>query len=592
MRFTAVDFLSGIVSRINRNILSLGDTGKSVKRDFDDMSRHITLGLKSIAVSAYALNKIRPGVAAAGDLQEAMIDVRMNLMESGKDAKVLNAELARVKSTAIAASKVAPFSAQEVVEIENTFLKAGLALNDVTAKGGAAWAATALATITKEAPALIANSMVTMAVPFNLKGSQFGELANWLQKVDMASVTNVPELMEGMKYTAGSAAMLRVSVWDTAKALGVIAQSGLRGSMGGTALNDFLTRLNGHSRETRRVMAGLNQYLKSNGSSPLEFWDKQGKLKALPTIINDLRQSMGKLNDKNKTYVLEKIFGEQGMRAAVALMKEGAGSWEEVGKSIGKAASLEDKMTERLKGFNANVKALSGTTRTTLASLFDPMLKPLSMALGMLNEIVAKVGQLADRSPLAATAVSGGAGAAVLGAGAYGVYRLARGGLAGKRVLSGLGGVSGIFKRFGSLGVGVAEGKAMEAAAGITPVFVTNWPADLGGIGNTLPTPGSKFSIPPWLPGAGILAALVAGVPISKYLSDKSRENGFGSGTISHDSRMYEVMGIGARGQAKNDIRLEVNIDGNGRISTITNGLNNSITTLPRGSFFNMAKAH
>ncbi|MDD5676335.1 MAG: phage tail tape measure protein, partial [Chitinivibrionales bacterium] len=227
LQFTAIDMLKGVVARVRNSITSLGDASKEVKRDFDDMSRHMTTGLKAIAASWYALNKIKPGIMAAGDLQEAMINVRMNLMESGKDAAALNRELADVRSTAIGVSKIAPFSATDVVGIENVFLKAGLKIQDVVGKRGAAYAATALATLSGELPDVIAEAMVMMSTPFNVKGSQFGDLADFIQRVDAASATTIPELMEGMKYLSGTAASMKLSWQDTLKLQGLVAQSGL-----------------------------------------------------------------------------------------------------------------------------------------------------------------------------------------------------------------------------------------------------------------------------------------------------------------------------------------------------------------------------
>jgi len=584
IQITAIDMLSGVVKRVRDSVLSLGGASNQVKKDFDDMNRHITAGLKSVAVSAYALNKVKPGVTVAGDLQEAMIDVRLNLMESGKAAKALDDELAKVRSTAIDVSKVAPFSAQEVVGIENTFLKAGLSLKDVTAQGGAAWAATALATISKEAPAAIADAMVTMATPFNVKGGQFGELADWIQKVDAASVTTIPELMEGMKYVAGTAAVMKVSWQDTIRALGVVAQSGLRGSMGGTALNDFLIRLNGTSRETRRIMKELNEYLAGKGGSKVEFFDKAGKLKPVTTIINDLRQAMSKLNDRQKMFVTEKIFGEQGARAALALIKEGEGSWEKIGEQIKNAASIQDKMNERLKGFNANLKALGGTSKTTIATLFDPLLAPLSKVAAYLNDIVANIGKIAEERPTVAKAVSYGAAGIAAGAGLYGAYRLIRGGFSGLSVLKGLGGTA----------AGIAGGLAVQAATGVTPVFVTNWPA--GGI-PTVTTPtetlkkigGKAIPALRWLASGtgalttGLAGAAVVGGGTGLYSAYDALTGGSGKNWISespiwngwYGEKIYELLNSQQKEkpEVKNNINLNIKIDKEGRIFTYTDDL-------------------
>jgi len=513
LQFSAIDMVSGIAARVRNSIMSLGSASKEVKKDFDEMSRQITTGLKAIAASAYMINKIRPGVAAAGELQEAMIDVKMNLMESGKNAADLNKELAEVRRTAVDVSKVAPFGAKEVVDIENVFLKAGLKIQDVVGKRGAAYAATALATLSKELPETIAESMVMMSTPFNVKGSQFGELADFIQRVDAASATTIPELMEGMKYLSGTAAAMKLSWQDTLKLQGLVAQSGLRGSMGGTSLNAFLIRLTGGTRGVKHMLLKINAMLEGRGAKPLEFFDKQGKLKTIPAIIDNMRQAMKKLTDQEKMVVMQRVFGDEGARAAIALIKEGDASWESFGQSVERAADITKKMDERLKGLNANIKALAGTSKTTLAALFDPLLAPLAKVLSMLNDVVGKIGEIADKGPVLSGIFSGGLTVGALGVGAYGLYKLIKGGMAGSRVLKGMGGLKGMLAGMGGTAAGIAKGKAVEAATGVQPVFVTNWPA--GGLGASTGIPAVIK-----IPGAAKLAALAgAGMTIGSIIA-------------------------------------------------------------------------
>jgi len=515
LQFTAIDVVSGIAARVSRSIANLGASSQKVKHDFDEMTRHITTGLKAIAASAYLVNKIRPGITAAGDLQEAMIDVRMNLMESGKNAQTLSAELADIRRTAVDVAKIAPFSATDVVAIENVFLKAGLKIQDVVGKRGAAYAATALSTLSKEPPDVIAEAMVMMATPFGIKGGQFGELADFIQRVDAASATTIPELMEGMKYLSGTAAEMKLSWQDTLKLQGMMAQSGLRGSMGGTALNAFLTRLTGGTREVKRLMPQINAMLAGRGAKPLKFFDKQGNMKTIPDIIDTMRQAMKKLNDQEKLIVMNRIFGDQGARAALALIREGEGSWQSFGDAVERAATLEDKMNERLEGLNANIKTLAGTARTTLAALFDPLLAPLTKTFKLLNDITGKIGEVAGEQKALSYGVSGGVVAGALTLGAYGIYKLIKGGKLGASVLKGMGGFKGLFAGLGSTGAGIAKGKAVEAATGVTPVFVTNWPTGgIGGATGILPGliigGGGMLKILPLLKAVGTLAAITA----------------------------------------------------------------------------------
>ncbi len=620
IQITAVDMLSGIVSRMKQSILGLGEAGKKVQKDFDDMTSHISTGLKAIAVSSYALTKIRPGIRVAGDLQEAMINVRMNLMEAGKSAKDLDSELAQVRGTAIEISKVAPFSAQDVVEIQNTLLKAGLQMKDVIGKGGAAWAATALATITGEAPQVIGESLVSIASPFNIKGSGYGEVADFLQKVDTASVTSVPELVEGLKYVAGTAANMKISLQDTATAMGAMSQQGLRGTMAGTSLNQFFLRLNAITPMSRKAMQHMG----------LSFYDLNGKLKPLPVIIEQLREKFGKLSDQKKMFFLEKIFDTEGARAALALMHEGEGSWEAVTGSIRKGVSLQDKMNTRLTGFNANLKALASTAKTTLATLFDPMLKPLTKVLATLNDIVFKVGEFHEKNKEFAAIETGAVGAVAVGAGALGLYHILKGGAAGARVLKGLGGMKGILSNLGGTAAGVAEGKVVQAATGVAPVFITNWPANFGGgavdaaaaaagaggiLGNmkrVLTTSGMTVAAA----GYGTSALMAIGVAAAGYalgsganwLLNKIPDSWSGGkaktwGEVIYDKthsqserdrqrdellrELYTARqkhDKAAEKKIANEIKIFLNVDQNGRMTAKTEGMNNKID-LPRGDF-------
>jgi hypothetical protein len=60
--------------------------------------------------------------------------------------------------------------------------------------------------------------------------------------------------------------------------------------------------------------------------------------------------------------------------------------------------------------------------------------------------------------------------------------------------LRSIGGVRGLFGGVASAGIGIAEGKAVEAATGVTPVFVTNWPGGFSGIGETIAAAGGGYA--------------------------------------------------------------------------------------------------
>ena len=466
LQLTAVDMLSGVLSVVNRHIQSLGESGKKVQRDFEVMSGSITRGLKAIAVASYAAHKAMGGIHAAGDLQEAMIDVKMDLMRSGQAAADLNTKLAQVRSTAVSIQAVTPFSSQDVVEVEGTLMKAGLHMKDVVGKGGAAWAASALATITHTLPNEMAEALVHTAVPFHITGEGYGALADQLQRVATAGGTKVPDLMEGMKYVAGQAASMRVDLQDVLTSMGVLSKAGLEGGVAGESLNHFLIMLNGATPESRKYMHALG----------ITAYNAQGHIKPMIDIINQLRQSFSRLTDQQKQMAALKMFGLRGERVANALLNTGDYGFEGITEHMKEEISLQEKMDERMKGFNANVQALKTTWQSTLATMYGPFLNPLTKGLQLLNDIAAKMGEIGEKHKALTSVFSGSLAAGAVAAGGFGIYELGKGVGAGSRVLKGIGGLKGLLKGVAGTGAGIAEGKAVQAATGVTPVFVTNWP--------------------------------------------------------------------------------------------------------------------
>jgi len=207
----------------------------------------------------------------------------------------------------------------------------------------------------------------------------------------------------------------------------------------------------------------------------LSFFD-QGKFVGMDESIKRLRVAMKKIPDDQKRMIaLQKIFGEEGQRAALGFLnaKKGFNEIEIAGQG---ALSMAQKLAIWGTGFNASMEKLTGTTRSTLATLFDPMLGPLTAAVDKTNELTGALGAYAEKHKAVSQGTSYGLGALALGAGAYAAYKLTRGGISGSRVLKAVLGKGGAT----STAAGIARGKAIQAATGVQPVFVTNFPEGFG----------------------------------------------------------------------------------------------------------------
>jgi TP901 family phage tail tape measure protein len=222
----------------------------------------------------------------------------------------------------------------------------------------------------------------------------------------------------------------------------------------------------------------------------VSFYTKGGAEKRNPVdILIDIKKQYDKLNtERARDKYLDRAFGKsdldtiKGVRALLA-----DGSLEQLRKwadQTEKSAGLIDR--EFSKGVN-NAVDQTGRLKNTLREAADSFAQPINDSISRLI----KYGL--DKKDAGGLELSGGE---IIGGGVGLAFGAALAGRYGPKLLGGL------TKRFGSTAAGVAEGAALEAATGVQPVFVVNWPATLGiGGGDLLGTTAK---------GGGLLAALAA----------------------------------------------------------------------------------
>ena len=281
-------------------------------------------------------------------------------------------------------------------------------------------------------------------------------------------------------------------------------------------------------------------------------------------------------------------------------------------------------MAKRLTGFNANLTALQGTAKTTAAVVFEPMLQPLTKLVQLLNDAAAGMGTFAENHKTVTKVGNYLAGGAVAGAAGFAGYQLLMGGAAGSRVLKGIGGFRGLLSGAVGTGIGVGEGMALQAATGVQPVFVTNMPGGFAAGASGAVTAeaaagaGGVALAPVVLPIIATAAAIASKEAVKAMTRDYI--NGTDGNRLAAIRNQHMVMGGGANSYqvraiddalaervardgdpavaylkerwgdhgalSKNDITLNISIDGNGRATTTTSDQNtNAKINMKRGSF-------
>lgn len=498
LEISAVDMFGGVLNRFRDKVTGMGRDAEKVQRDYTRMVNNIQAGLKSLAVSKYGLDKIKPAVKDAADFQESLLEVKEILQGAHPNAKKLADQMERVRNNSIEVAKHMKYSAIEVTRVTKELLKGGVPLQAILGKRGAAWAVEGMAEVQNQSPAYVAEQVANIGHAYQLKPSQYGGAVNLILQASSTASGDLQDMFRDISQVGGIAHMAgRTDLRATLAAIKALAPLG---QQAGSDLAQMMTSiLNPKGGKARRAERELG----------LSFYDKKGNFVGLDAAIERLRKALAKLPTQQKRQMaLGDILQQTGIKAADLLLlpaKNGAKSYEEIKNSIAKQASLQQRIKVREEGLNMNLAELSSTTHTTIATLFTPMLGPLTEAVKLTNKLVGDIGELSTKHIDLSRTISWGSAGLVAGAGLYGAGRLLAGVIPGSRLLKSiLGGA-------GKTAAGIAEGKAIQTATGVSPVFVTNWPAGFGNASNRTESEARKAAKTAGRSGLWNLGGKVAG---------------------------------------------------------------------------------
>lgn len=256
-----------------------------------------------------------------------------------------------LKEAAAKAGESTTFSASEAAEALNYLALAGYnatqaadalpAVLDLAAAGGLSLAyASDLATDAMSALGIAATTE-------NL--THFGDQ---LAKTASKANTSVGQLGEAILTVGGTAKELAGGTTELNAALGVLANAGIKGSEGGTALRNIMLAMTPTTEKAAKAFERLG----------LESYDADGNLRPLNETFRDLNKALSGMTSQEKTNVLNDIFNKVDLKSATALMSACASSTEELGNAFLYAGIPAKGLTGFLENFeNGTYNAMSET---------------------------------------------------------------------------------------------------------------------------------------------------------------------------------------------------------------------------------------
>lgn len=158
----------------------------------------------------------------------------------------------------------------------------------------------------------IADLATNIQTGYDIKNSGMGSVADILASTVSRSNVNVMEMAESYKMAAGYMRMAGVEFTESAAAIGILGNMGVKGTMAGTSLRAMATRFAKPTRESQKVLDRL-------GVKFTEYRDIYGKqvekLRPLADIFEDLNKKGATVGD------MQAIFGKIGGNAAMMFVR-------------------------------------------------------------------------------------------------------------------------------------------------------------------------------------------------------------------------------------------------------------------------------
>lgn len=335
--------------------------GKVMQGTGAAMTKYITTPLIGVGVAAAKvggdfeaqMSRVKAISGATGDTFEQMKQQAIDL--GAKTAFSAKESAAGMENLASAG-----FSAQEI-------MKAMPGLLDLAAVSG--WDV-----------ALASENTATALRGFGLEASEAGHVADVFARAAADTNAEVGDMGEALKYVAPVANSMGISLEETAAAIGIMSDAGIKGSQAGTTLRGALSRLARPTKAMQDTMDNLG----------VSFYDADGKMKPLKTQVELLKKAFEGLTPEQQQNALVTLYGQESLSGMMALIDKGPDSLGKLTKSLKDSDGAADDMARTMQdNMNSSIEQMFGAFESAaivIQKILAPSIRKVADAISGLVE--------------------------------------------------------------------------------------------------------------------------------------------------------------------------------------------------------------
>lgn len=365
----------------------INGTGKFADEldEVDDASMTASDGFTVIkgALADLLADGIRLVIDGLKDLAKETITVGMNFESAMSKVQAISGasaeEMDLLREKAKEMGETTIFSATESAEAFNYMAMAGWKTEDML---NGIEGIMNLAAASGEDLATTSDIVTDALTAMGYSAGDAGKLADVMAAASSNANTNVSMMGETFQYAAPIVGALGYNMEDTAVAIGLMANAGIKGEKAGTALRSTLTRLSAPPKECAEAMDYLG----------ISLTDSEGNMKSLDDVIGDLRKAFEGLSETEQTQYAKALAGQEAMSGLLAIVNAAPEDFdkltEAVNNSNGAAESMANTMNDNVGG---QITLLKSKVEGIMIKVFEKASNSIKGGITAISEALDKI---------------------------------------------------------------------------------------------------------------------------------------------------------------------------------------------------------
>ena len=331
--------MGGAAGGAKGEVAGLGNEAESSGSKFEKLGNvakvaGAALGASVTAVGAFAASSVSAGM----DFDSSMSQVAATM---GKTT----AEIGELRDFAMEMGSTTAFSATQAADALNYMALAGY---DAETSMGMMPNVLNLAAAGGMELATASDMITDASSALGLNIDETTQMVDKMAAAAASSNTSVAQLGDAILTVGGTATMMAGGTTELSTALGILADSGIKGSEGGTHLRNMLLSLSAPTDDAKGLMEDLG----------VTAIDANGHFRPLEDTLIDLNKAMDGMSDDQKSATLSKLFNKTDIAAVNALMNQSVDVYAHVGEAIGQCGVEFEKYGTTAEGVTGEIRTM------------------------------------------------------------------------------------------------------------------------------------------------------------------------------------------------------------------------------------------